>query len=337
MVLAANIGYVSAVKIALITGITGQDGHHLAPLLLDKGYEVHGLVSGQDRNRSELLLSKFPNLKIHQGDLTDFSSLLEIISKVKPDEIYNLGAISFVGLSFKQPELTANVTGVGALRLLEVIRKIGAENQIKFYQASSSEMFGKVRETPQNELTPFHPRSPYGVAKTFAHYSCVNYREAYGMFISCGILFNHEGENRGYEFVTRKITSNVAKIKLGKIDKFELGDLSPKRDWGYAGDYVDAMWRMLQHESAEDYVIATGVTRTVEEFLLKSLDCAELSTDIEKYVTFNSAFTRPAEVDLLIGDSTKALNKLNWKPTTSFDAMVQKMVENDLRIEHQKN
>lgn len=325
------------VKIALITGITGQDGHHLAPLLLSKGYEVHGLVSGQDRNRSELLLSKFPDLKIHQGDLTDFSSLLEIISKVRPDEIYNLGAISFVGLSFKQPELTANVTGVGALRLLEVIRKIGAENKIKFYQASSSEMFGKVRETPQNELTPFHPRSPYGVAKTFAHYSCVNYREAYGMFIACGILFNHEGENRGYEFVTRKITSNVAKIKLGKINKFELGDLTPKRDWGYAGDYVDAMWRMLQHDVAEDYVIATGITRTVEDFLIAALECAGLSNEIDRYVTFNSAYTRPAEVDLLIGDSSKALRMLDWKPTTSFNAMVERMVQNDLRIEHQKS
>jgi GDPmannose 4,6-dehydratase len=325
------------VKIALITGITGQDGHHLAPLLLSKGYEVHGLVSGQDRNRSESLLSRFPDLKIHQGDLTDFSSLLEIVSKVKPDEIYNLGAISFVGLSFKQPELTANVTGVGALRLLEVIRKIGAEKVIKFYQASSSEMFGKVRETPQNELTPFHPRSPYGVAKTFAHYSCVNYREAYEMFIACGILFNHEGENRGYEFVTRKITSNVAKIKLGRIEKFELGDLSPKRDWGYAGDYVDAMWRMLQHDVPEDFVIATGVTRSVEDFLITALDCAGLPPDIERYVNFNSAFTRPAEVDLLIGDSTKAFDILKWEPTTSFDAMVQKMVENDLRIEHQKN
>jgi GDPmannose 4,6-dehydratase len=213
-------------KTALITGITGQDGHHLTELLLSKGYNVWGVVNGQRNSRQESFVKLFPEAKLLQGDLTDFSSLLQIISQVQPDEIYNLGAISFVGLSFKQPELTANVTGLGALRILEAIRKIGGEKTIKFYQASSSEMFGKVREAPQSELTPFHPRSPYGVAKTFAHYICVNYREAYEMHISAGILFNHEGEHRGHEFVTRKITSNVARIKLGKIKRFSLGDLS---------------------------------------------------------------------------------------------------------------
>lgn len=321
-------------NVALITGITGQDGYHLAPLLLNKGYLVHGLISGQDRQRSERFAAKFPEVTLHLGDLTDFSSLIEVIAKTNPTEIYNLGAISFVGLSFKQPELTANVTGLGALRLLEVVRKLKVEHQIRIYQASSSEMFGKVRETPQSEITPFHPRSPYGVAKTFAHYSCVNYREAYDMFISCGILFNHEGENRGYEFVTRKITSNVAKIKLGKIKKFELGDLSPKRDWGYAGDYVEAMWKMLQMENPDDFVIATGTTRTVEDFLKTALAAADLPLEVEKFVDFNALFKRPSEVDLLVGDASKAAKILDWHPTTTFEKMVEKMVENDLRIEH---
>jgi len=321
-------------NVALITGITGQDGYHLTPLLLNKGYIVHGLISGQDRQRSERFAAKFPEVTLHLGDLTDFSSLIEVIAKTNPTEIYNLGAISFVGLSFKQPELTANVTGLGALRLLEVVRKLKAEHQIRIYQASSSEMFGKVRETPQSEITPFHPRSPYGVAKTFAHYSCVNYREAYDMFISCGILFNHEGENRGYEFVTRKITSNVAKIKLGKIKKFDLGDLSPKRDWGYAGDYVEAMWKMLQIENPDDFVIATGTTRTVEAFLKTALAAADLPLEVEKFVDFNALFKRPSEVDLLVGDASKAAKILDWRPTTTFEKMVEKMVENDLRIEH---
>jgi len=324
-------------KKAFITGISGQDGYHLTPLLLSKGYEVHGLSSGQDRARADKFLKSFPEVKIHQGDLTDFSSLLEIISLVSPSEIYNLGAISFVGLSFKQPELTANVTGLGALRLLEVVRKMHAEKEIRIYQASSSEMFGKVRETPQSEFTPFHPRSPYGVAKTFAHYSCVNYREAYDMFVACGILFNHEGEHRGHEFVTRKITSHVARIKLGLIDSFELGDLSPKRDWGYAGDYVDAMWRMLQADVADDFVIATGQTRTVKDFVTAALEAAGLSIDIERYVKFNPAFVRPAEVDLLVGNAEKAKKVLGWEPTTSFEAMVEKMVQNDIALESAAN
>lgn len=318
---------------ALITGITGQDGHHLTKFLLDKGYNVAGLINGQRNSREESFARLFPDVKLIQGDLTDFSSLLQVVHDVQPDEIYNLGAISFVGLSFKQPELTANVTGLGALRLLEAVRKVGAENSIRFYQASSSEMFGKVRETPQTELTPFHPRSPYGVAKTFAHYTCVNYREAYGMHISSGILFNHEGEYRGHEFVTRKITSNVARIKLGLQDRFSLGDLTPKRDWGYAGDYVEAMWKMTKTEKASDYVIATGQTRSVRDFVEAALVAAGLDPDVEKYVTYDKAMKRPSEVDLLVGNASKAKKELDWAPKTSFQELVSLMVENDLRLE----
>jgi len=321
---------------ALITGITGQDGHHLTKLLLNKGYKVAGLINGQHNSREESFLHLFPEVKLLQGDLTDFSSLLQIIHEIQPDEIYNLGAISFVGLSFKQPELTANVTGLGALRLLEAVRKVGGEKSIRFYQASSSEMFGKVRETPQNELTPFNPRSPYGVAKTFAHYTCVNYREAYDMHISSGILFNHEGEYRGHEFVTRKITSSVAKIKLGKIDHFSLGDLSPQRDWGYAGDYVEAMWQMTQISKPDDYVIATGQTRSVRDFIITALKAAELTPDIEKYITYDKSMKRPSEVDLLVGDSSKARRHFGWEPKTNFEDLVGLMIANDLILESKK-
>lgn len=320
-------------KTALVTGITGQDGHHLTKLLLSKGYEVHGLINGQRNSRLDEFSKEFPEAKLMSGDLTDFSSLLQIVDKVKPDEVYNLGAISFVGLSFKQPELTANVTGLGTLRLLEAIRKIGAEKSTRFYQASSSEMFGKVRETPQTELTPFHPRSPYGVAKAFAHYTCVNYREAYDMHVSCGILFNHEGEYRGHEFVTRKITSNVAKIKLGKQMRFSLGDLSPKRDWGYAGDYVEAMWLMLQQEKPDDYVISTGETHTVRSFVEESIKAAGLTGSIEDYVDFDEQMIRPSEVDLLVGDASKAKEKLGWAPKIDFKSLVKLMVDRDLQIE----
>ena len=320
-------------KTALITGITGQDGHHLTKFLLSKGYKVAGLVNGQRNSREDSFSHLFPEVNLVQGDLTDFSSLLQIVHDIQPDEIYNLGAISFVGLSFKQPELTANVTGLGALRLLEAVRKVGGEKSIRFYQASSSEMFGKVRETPQNELTPFHPRSPYGVAKTFAHYTCVNYREAYDMHISSGILFNHEGEYRGHEFVTRKITSNVAKIKLGIQDKFSLGDLSPQRDWGYAGDYVEAMWKMTQVEKPSDYVIATGQTRSVGDFVVAALNAAGLEPEVERYVSYDQAMKRPSEVDLLVGDASKAKRELDWQPTTTFEELVGLMVENDLRME----
>ena len=323
-------------KTALITGITGQDGHHLTGLLLKKGYRVHGIVNGQRNSREEGFVKLFPEATLHRGDLTDFSSLLQIISAVQPKEIYNLGAISFVGMSFQQPELTANITGLGALRLLEALRKIDTRNEIRFYQASSSEMFGKVRETPQNELTPFHPRSPYGVAKTFAHYTCVNYREAYGMHASSGILFNHEGEYRGHEFVTRKITSNIARIKLGKQKRFSLGNLSPRRDWGYAGDYVEAMWLMLQQKQPDDYVIATGRTYQVSDFLESALEAAELKGTIQDYVDFDEMMIRPSEVDLLVGDASKAYTKIGWSPKTTFQELVRLMVNNDLNIESSK-
>ena len=320
-------------KTALITGITGQDGHHLTDFLLKKNYEVIGLLNGQRNSRVEEFKRFFPNVRLVGGDLSDFSSLHTVINENRPDEIYNLGAISFVGLSFQQPELTSNITGLGALRLLEAVRKSGLEKETRIYQASSSEMFGKVRETPQSEVTPFHPRSPYGVAKTFAHYMCQNYREAYGMHISSGILFNHEGEYRGHEFVTRKITSNLAKIKLGKISKFSLGDIEPKRDWGYAGDYVNAMWLMLQQNDPDDYVIATGQTHSVREFLELAIKEAGLQGTIPDYVNFDQRLIRPAEVDLLIGDASKAKEKLGWEPQVKFNELVKIMVQNDLALE----
>jgi GDPmannose 4,6-dehydratase len=289
------------------------------------------MVSGQQNEKAEKLQSQFPFLRVVRGDLTDFASLLDLLSKEKPQEIYNLGAISHVGLSFRQPELTANTTGLGALRLLEAIRLLNLDD-VKFYQASSSEMFGQVREIPQNELTAFHPRSPYGVAKTFAHHTTVHFREAYGIFASSGILFNHESEYRGFEFVTRKITSNLAKVKLGQIQKFKLGSLEPKRDWGYAGDYVEAMWKMLNHYEASDFVIATGESHSVLDFLLVAMDKLGLGNDVDKYVEFDSNLIRPSEVDFLIGDASKARVELNWRPTTSFDQMIEIMVENDLRL-----
>ncbi len=323
-------------KRALITGITGQDGRHLTELLLSKDYEVFGIVNGQREAASVAFRKEFPDAKQIKGDLTDLSSLAHAIEAVRPDEIYNLGAISFVGMSFKQPELTANITGLGALRLLDAARLVGVDKSARIYQASSSEMFGKVRETPQNELTPFHPRSPYGVAKTFAHYTCVNYREAYGMHISCGILFNHEGERRGYEFVTRKITSTVAKIKLGKATELVLGTLTPRRDWGYAGDYVKAMHLMTQEEIPDDYVIATGETYSVEDFVDAAFEAAGIENGKERFVRLDEEFQRPSEVDLLVGDPSKAKRILGWVPEVSFKELVIKMYENDLRIESQR-
>ena len=322
-------------KKAFITGILGQDGIHLTEFLLSKDYEVHGLINGQRNSNMNSFVVKFPSVKLHSGDLTDFSSLVRLIDLVHPHEVYNLAAISFVGMSFAQPELTANVTGLGALRVFEAVRTVDKESHIRIYQASSSEMFGKVTQVPQNESTRFHPRSPYGVAKVFAHYAAQNYREAYGMFISSGILFNHEGENRGYEFVTRKITSNVARIKLGKQLNFSLGSLDPKRDWGYAGDYVHAMWKMLQISAPDDFIIATGEAHSVREFIECALIAAGLEPETEKYVTLDPAFIRPAEVDLLIGDATKAKEVLGWSPTKSFTELVGLMVENDLKLESQ--
>jgi GDPmannose 4,6-dehydratase len=318
---------------ALITGVTGQDGRHLSELLLEKGYEVFGMINGQRNVESNQLSMEFPDVRQVRGDLTDSSSLARVLEETTPDEIYNLGAISFVGMSFQQPELTANITGVGVLRLLEAIRATKMSEHVKFYQASSSEMFGKVRAVPQDENTPFYPRSPYGVAKVFAHQACVNYREAYGMHISCGILFNHEGERRGPEFVTRKITQGVARIKLGLQDHIVLGDLEPKRDWGYAGDYVVAMWKMLQQKAPDDYVIATGETHSVREFIESALIAADLRGPIEKYIKQDERFFRPSEVDLLVGDASKAREKLEWEPQVSFKELVNRMVVNDLKLE----
>lgn len=318
-------------KTALITGITGQDGFHLTELLLSKNYKIYGLLNGQRNSRAVEFAKKFPNVELIEGDLTDFSSLIRSIDISKPNEIYNLGAISFVGLSFKQPELTADVTGLGPLRLLEAIRTLGMEKEIKFYQASSSEMFGKVQQVPQTEITNFYPRSPYGVAKVYAHQICVNYRESYGMHVSCGILFNHEGEYRGEEFVTRKITKGVADIVNNRIKKIKLGTLDPRRDWGYAGDYVEAMWLMLQQQTPDDYVIATGVTHSVREFLELAVTSAGLKGKAEDYVEIDSTLKRPAEVDLLIGDATKAKNILGWTPQVNFEELVKKMVDYDLK------
>ena len=317
---------------ALITGITGQDGHFLAELLHSKGYQVHGLITGQNNPKGDRLRSELPFVNLVPGDLQDLTSLAKTIELTSPDEIYNLGAISFVTMSFQQAELTANVTGVGVLRLLEAIRLVGGptNNPIKFYQASSSEMFGKVREVPQTELTPFHPRSPYGCAKVFAHDITVNYRESYGLFACSGILFNHESERRGVEFVTRKITTSVARIKAGLQQELVLGDLSPKRDWGYAGDYVKAMWLMLQQDQPDDYVVATGETHSVEEFVQVAFERAGLG-DWSPYVRQDAEFIRPAEVDLLIGDPTKAMAKLGWKPEMTFQQLVHRMVDHDIQ------
>ena len=318
-------------KRALITGITGQDGFHLTELLQSKGYKIFGLLNGQRNSRVLEFSSKFPDVEMLEGDLTDFSSLMRAIDISKPNELYNLGAISFVGLSFKQPELTANVTGLGPLRLLEAIRTLGAEKEIKFYQASSSEMFGKVLQVPQNEATPFYPRSPYGVAKVYAHQICVNYRESYGMHVSCGILFNHEGEYRGEEFVTRKITKSVAQIVQGKLDKIRLGTLEPKRDWGYAGDYVEAMWLMMQQQTPDDYVIATGKTHSVRDFLSSAVKAAGLKGDPVDYVIIDDNYKRPAEVDLLVGDASKAKKVLGWEPKVNFEDLVLKMLNHDMK------
>ena len=323
---------------ALITGITGQDGRFLADLLHAKGYTVYGLMKGQNNPKTSLIQEEHPYVELVQGDLADLTSLITAVEKVQPTEVYNLGAISFVAMSFNQAELTANITGLGVLRMLEAIRIVGGSNNgnpIRFYQASSSEMFGKVRQTPQTELTPFHPRSPYGCAKVFGHDITVNYRESYDLFACSGILFNHESERRGLEFVTRKITNAAARIKLGLQKELVLGDIEPRRDWGYAGDYVKAMWLMLQQDQPDDYVISTGETYQVREFIRLAFEAAGLD-DWEQYVRQDSKFLRPAEVDLLVGDSTKAHEKLGWKREVSFPELVEKMVANDLAIEAAK-
>jgi len=319
---------------ALITGITGQDGLYLGELLASKGYEVFGLVSGQSNPKVSTVERLIPSVELLEGDLRDLSSLIGAVEISQPDEVYNLAAISFVGLSWKQAELTGEITGMGVLRILEAIRIAtqGDMGRVRFYQASSSEMFGKVRETPQSEATPFHPRSPYGVAKTFGHYMTVNYRESYGAFACSGILFNHESPRRGHEFVTRKITRAVARISLGLQESVSLGNLDARRDWGYAGDYVDAMWRMLQQDEPDDYVIATGETHSIRELL----DLAFARVGIDDWsplVKQDPRYFRPAEVDLLIGNADKARDRLDWKPTVGFSELVAMMVDADVERE----
>lgn len=322
---------------AFITGITGQDGQHMAEFLHSKGYEIFGMVKGQNNPKGDMLRDEFPYVNIVPGDLADLPSLVKAMEVAQPDEIYNLAAISFVALSWNQAELTANLTGTGVLRMLEAMRMVGgnANNKMRFYQASSSEMFGKVRQIPQTEITPFHPRSPYGCAKVFGHDITVNYRESYDMWACSGILFNHEGPRRGIEFVTRKVTNAAARIKLGLQTELVLGNLDAKRDWGYAGDYVKAMWMMLQQDQPDDYVIATGETHTIEE--LVELAFAEAGVgDWRPYVRQDPKFFRPAEVDLLIGDSSKAREKLGWKPEVDFPGLVRMMVQHDLKFEAKK-
>jgi len=315
-----------AQKTALITGITGQDGSYLAELLLDKGYQVCGMVrrsSTENFQRIEHLRDK---IQLHQGDLLDHTSLAKILEQTRPAEVYNLAAQSFVPTSWQQPVLTAEFTALGVTRLLDAIRQTCP--QARFYQASSSEMFGKVRETPQSETTPFYPRSPYGVAKVYGHYITVNYRESYGLFACSGILFNHESPRRGLEFVTRKITHGVARIKLGLDKELRLGNLQAKRDWGFAGDYVRAMWLMLQQDQADDYVICAGQTHSVEEFVAIAFDHVRL--DWKKHVVVDPQFYRPAEVDLLLANPAKAQERLGWKPELSFEQLVTRMVDEDL-------
>lgn len=323
-------------KRALITGITGQDGGHLAELLLGKGYEVYGIIRGQHNPRRSAVEAEFPDVKLIEADLTDLSALVRAMEIAKPDEVYNLAAISHVGYSFKNPVLTHQVTGGGVLNMLEAIRLTGGEKSVRFYQASTSEMYGGLEynrpETGYTEKSTFHPRSPYGVAKLYGYWITQNYRESYGMFACNGILFNHEGDRRGVEFVTRKISNAVARIKLGKQDKIVLGDLWPKRDWGYAGDYVEGMWLMLQQDKPDDYVLATGETHSIEEFL--DLAFKEIGIDDWKpYVAQDPAFMRPAEVDLLLGDPTKAEKVLGWKRKVDFEGLVKLMVAHDLEVE----
>ena len=319
---------------AFITGMTGQDGQHLAEFLHSKGYEVFGMIKGQNNPRALQIRDEFPYVELVAGDLADLTSLVNALEYVQPDEVYNLGAISFVAISFGQAELTSNITGLGVLRMLEAIRMVGGtqNNKIRFYQASSSEMFGKVREVPQTDLTPFHPRSPYGCAKVFGHDITINYRESYGIYACSGILFNHEGPRRGLEFVTRKISNTAARIKLGVEKELVMGNLDAKRDWGYAGDYVRAMWMMLQQPEPDDYVVATGETHSIEEFLTLAFQEVGLD-DWHNYVRQDPRFFRPAEVDLLIGDPTKTRDKLGWIPEVDFPSLVKMMVKNDLEIE----
>lgn len=316
---------------ALITGITGQDGLYLSELLLSKGYEVYGLIRGQNNPKLDLVRETVPDVHLLTGDLLDLSSLLRAMEQARPDEVYNLAAISYVAYSWENAMLTADVTGKGVLNMLEAVRLYAQDDiaKVRFYQASSSEMFGKVQEVPQRESTLLWPRSPYGVAKVFGHYMTINYRESYGMHASSGILFNHESPRRGPEFVTRKVSQAVARISLGLQDEVVLGNLDAKRDWGFAGDYVEAMWRMLQQDTPGDYVVATGETHSIRELLDAAFAVIGVD-DWSRYVKQDPRFMRPAEVDLLIGDPTKARTTLGWEPKVSFTELVRMMVENDL-------
>jgi len=319
-------------KRALITGITGQDGSYLAEFLLSKGYNVFGLIRRISTDYTERIKHILPKITLIQGDLTDQHSLVRAIKDTQPYEIYNLGSQSFVPTSWNQPELTGDVTGLGVTRMLEAIRETNPK--IKFYQASSSEMFGKVQETPQSEKTPFYPRSPYGVAKLYGHWMTINYRESYGIFACSGILFNHESPRRGIEFVTRKITDSVARIKLGLQKELLLGNLDAKRDWGFSGDYVESMWLMLQQEKPDDYVVGTGEAHSVREFAEIAFDYAGLN--YKDYVKVDPKFLRPAEVPLLIANPRKAREKLGWKPKISFKELVKMMVDSDLALVKKK-
>ena len=314
-------------KRALITGVTGQDGSYLAEHLLEKGYAVYGMVRRSSSQHFDRIQHIFDRVELVEGDLTDQSSLDDAIKAIAPDEVYNLASQSFVPTSWNQPVLTADVTGTGVTRMLEAIRK--HKPDAKFYQASTSEMFGKVQETPQHEQTPFYPRSPYGVAKVYAHWITINYRESYNIFACSGICFNHESPRRGLEFISRKVTDGVARIKLGLADKLRLGNLDARRDWGFAGDYVGAMWLMLQQDQPEDYVIATGISHSVRDLVETAFRYVGLPA--EAYVVVDPKLFRPAEVDILVGDSTKARAKLGWAPTLSFEQMIYMMVEADLK------
>jgi GDPmannose 4,6-dehydratase len=320
---------VSSPKRALITGITGQDGSYLAELLLDKGYEVHGMVRRSSTETFQRLEGIRDAITLHTGDLLDQRSLVDVLRDSEPEEIYNLAAMSFVAASWSQPVLTAEFTATGVTRMLEAMREVTPEARL--YQASSSEMFGMVREVPQRETTPFYPRSPYGVAKCYGHFITVNYRESYDLFAVSGILFNHESERRGLEFVTRKVTHAAAAIKLGLQDELPLGNLDAERDWGYAKDYVEAMWLMLQQDRADDYVIATGQTNTVRECVEVAFDQAGVE-DWERYIVIDPSFVRPAEVDQLIGDPSKAKRDLGWEPQTTFEQLIRLMVDADLAL-----
>ena len=321
--------FLDGMKRALITGITGQDGSYLAELLLAKGYEVHGLIRRSSSFNTQRIDHIFDRLKLHHGDLSDSGNLTTLLLHISPHEVYNLAAQSHVRVSFDVPEYTGQVTGIGCVRLLEAIRQLGLHP--RFYQASSSEQYGKVQAVPQSETTPFYPRSPYAVAKQFAHWSVVNYRESYGMHASCGILFNHESPRRGETFVTRKIAKAAARIKLGKQNKLSLGNLGAKRDWGHAKEYVEAMWLMLQQDEPDDYVIATGETYSVREFLNVAFE--HLNLDWRDFVEIDAKYYRPAEVDLLVGDSSKAKAKLGWEPKIKFVDLVKEMVDHELAVE----